>query len=46
MERQPRIAERIREVARSRLGRDIKVGKGDLITEELEETAVSGDDEP
>jgi len=40
MERQPRIAARIREVARSRLGRDIELRKGDLITEELEETAA------
>jgi voltage-gated potassium channel len=41
MERQPRIAERIREVARSRLER---VGaKGDLLVEELEETEDVGE---
>jgi len=37
MAREPRIAERIREVVRSRVGRDIVTPKGDLITEELEE---------
>jgi voltage-gated potassium channel len=36
MDREPRIAERIREVARSRLGGDI-TPKGDLVLEELEE---------
>jgi voltage-gated potassium channel len=46
MERQPRIAERIRDVARSRLGRDAKAGKGDLITEELEEKAAGEEHEP
>lgn len=37
MEREPLIAERIREAVRSRLGRDIVTPKGDLVTEELEE---------
>jgi voltage-gated potassium channel len=37
MEREPRIAERIREVVRGRLGRDIVTPKGDLVVEELEE---------
>jgi voltage-gated potassium channel len=36
MDREPRIAERIREVARSRLGGDI-TPKGDIVVEELEE---------
>ncbi|MGC2072407.1 MAG: cyclic nucleotide-gated ion channel [Pseudolabrys sp.] len=36
MEREPRIAERIREVARGRLGREVMSSKGDLLTEELE----------
>ena len=36
MDREPRIAERIREVARSRLGGDI-TPKGDIVAEELEE---------
>jgi voltage-gated potassium channel len=36
MDREPRIAERIREVARSRLGGDGNP-KGDLVVEELEE---------
>jgi voltage-gated potassium channel len=38
MEREPRIAERIHDVVRSRLGRDLVTPKGDLVTEELEET--------
>jgi voltage-gated potassium channel len=37
MEREPRIAERIREVARTRLGGDVVTRKGDLVVEELEE---------
>jgi voltage-gated potassium channel len=37
MEREPRIAERIREVARTRLGEDAVTRKGDLVVEELEE---------
>jgi voltage-gated potassium channel len=38
MEREPRIAERIHEVTRSRLGRDIVTPKGDLVIEELEDS--------
>jgi voltage-gated potassium channel len=37
MEREPRIAERIREVARTRLGGEAVTPKGDLVVEELEE---------
>ena len=37
MEREPRIAEHIREVARSRLGGEEVTRKGDLVVEELEE---------
>jgi voltage-gated potassium channel len=37
MERQPRIAERIREVARTRVAHRAMGGKGDLLAEELEE---------
>jgi len=37
MEREPRIAEHIHEVARSRLGGDVVTRKGDLVVEELEE---------
>ncbi|MGZ3324660.1 MAG: cyclic nucleotide-gated ion channel, partial [Xanthobacteraceae bacterium] len=37
MDREPRIAERIRDVVRSRIGRDIVTPKGDLVIEELEE---------
>jgi voltage-gated potassium channel len=37
MEREARIAEHIREVARSRLGGDVVTRKGDLVVEELEE---------
>jgi voltage-gated potassium channel len=44
MERQPRIAEHIREVARSRLGRPTSTPKGDLLTEELEDVDVAADE--
>ncbi|HEY2134837.1 MAG TPA: cyclic nucleotide-gated ion channel [Xanthobacteraceae bacterium] len=37
MDRQPRIAERIREMARSRLGRDKVSAQGDMLTGELED---------
>jgi hypothetical protein len=37
MDREPRIAERIHEVARSRLGGDVISPKGDLVAEELED---------
>jgi voltage-gated potassium channel len=37
MDRQPRIAERIREVVRDRIGRDIVSPQGDVVSEELEE---------
>src|SRR5262245_11422601 len=37
MERQPRIAERIRDVVRSRIGRDIVTPRGDMVVEEIEE---------
>jgi len=40
MEREPRVAERIRDVVRSRIGRDIVTPKGDLVVEELEETEI------
>ena len=40
MEREPRVAERIRDVIRSRLGRDIVTPKGDLVIEELEEAEI------
>ena len=40
MEREPRIAERIREVVNTRLGRDTVTAKGDLIIEELEPGTV------
>jgi voltage-gated potassium channel len=40
MEREPRIAARVREVARGRLGREVLTSKGDLITEELEENGA------
>jgi len=46
MDRQPRIAERIREVVRHRLGRDIVSPQGDLISEELEEPEGGGEVEP
>jgi voltage-gated potassium channel len=37
MERDKRVAERIREVANSRIGRELASAKGDLITEEIED---------
>src|SRR5262249_17755125 len=37
MEREPRIAEHIREVARVRVGGDVVTRNGDLVVEELEE---------
>jgi hypothetical protein len=46
MDRQPRIAERIREVVRHRLGRDIVSPQGDVISEELEEPERGGEVEP
>jgi len=41
MDRQPRIAERIREVARKRLKGTQAAENGDIVTEELEEIAAS-----
>jgi voltage-gated potassium channel len=41
MDRDHRIAERIREVARGRLGHDILTSKGDLIVEELKDDTES-----
>jgi voltage-gated potassium channel len=38
MEREPRIAERVREVVRHRLGHDIVTPHGDVVHEELEGT--------
>jgi voltage-gated potassium channel len=37
MEREPRIAGRIRDVVRSRIGRDIVTPRGDMVTEEIED---------
>jgi hypothetical protein len=37
MERDPRIAARMREVVRLRLGRELVSERGDIITEEIEE---------
>jgi hypothetical protein len=35
MEREPRIAEHIRDVARTRVGRDVVGSRGDLLVAEL-----------
>jgi len=43
MEREPRIAERVREVVRSRIGRDIVTPRGDMVTEELEDAETLDD---
>jgi voltage-gated potassium channel len=40
MDREPRIAERIREVVHNRLGRDVVTPKGDLLNEELDEAEI------
>ena len=37
MDREPRVAERIHEVVRHRLGRDLVSPQGDVVSEELEE---------
>ena len=37
MKREPRVAERIREVVRHRIGRDVITPQGDVISEELED---------
>jgi voltage-gated potassium channel len=42
MEREPRVAERVRDVMRQRLGDERITPKGDLITEELEVTTKLG----
>jgi voltage-gated potassium channel len=42
MEREPRVAERMRDVMRERLGEETITPKGDLITEELEVTTKLG----
>src|SRR5262252_7541817 len=43
MEREPRIAERIREVVRSRIGRDIVTPRGDIVIEEIEDAETLDD---
>lgn len=43
MEREPRIAERVREVVRSRIGRDIVTPRGDIVIEEIEEAEALDD---
>jgi voltage-gated potassium channel len=40
MEREPRIAERVHEVVRSRLGADILTPKGDLVSDEIEAAEI------
>jgi voltage-gated potassium channel len=44
MERETRIAERIREVARGRLGPEVRSSRGDLLAEELEAEATGEPD--
>jgi voltage-gated potassium channel len=46
MEREPRVAERIREVVRSRIGRDIVTPRGDIVVEELEDADMLQQPEP
>ena len=40
MERDPRIAERIKDVVRERVGRELVSPKGDIVTEEIEHRAA------
>ena len=42
MDREPRVAERIRDVMRERLGEQTITPKGDLIAEELEDETKPG----
>jgi voltage-gated potassium channel len=44
MDRQPRIADRIHEVARQRLGGDALTPQGDVVSEELAAPAHPADD--
>ena len=37
MERDPRLAERVNEIARGRVGQDVVSPRGDIVVEELEE---------
>ncbi len=41
MERDPRLSQRVHDVVRDRLGRDLVTPKGDLVTEELDEDTTS-----
>jgi voltage-gated potassium channel len=45
MDRDPRLAKRVQDVVRSRLGREIVSPQGDIVTEEVEETDVMKDRE-
>ena len=40
MERDPRIAERIHATARSRLGHGVSTPKGDMVVDELDDSAI------
>jgi hypothetical protein len=40
MEREPRIAERIREVAHKRLKGELVTPRGDIVTEEIEDEEI------
>ena len=40
MAREPRVAERVREVVRSRIGRDIVTPRGDMVIEEIEDAEM------
>ena len=42
MERDPRFAERVREVARKRVGQDVVTPRGDIVSEELGRGRLSG----
>jgi len=41
MTREPRVAERIHAVARDRVGQELVTPRGDLITEEIEESGAN-----
>ncbi len=46
MERDPRLSQRVHEVVRARLGRELLTPRGDLVTEEIEEPVTENKSKP
>ena len=46
MERDPRLAKRVHEVVRTRLGRELVTPRGDLVTEEIDEATQDETSKP